>query len=110
MGQGWTAAGHAVPFDPWTLAGRIGAAVFLLLLAWIVIRALAQHRRYRAVGVLGETDIEAVREAVARAEKRTVGEILRTRRPSGSPRSRSCSPARPCSWPGSRGDTRRGCS
>ena len=76
MGQGWSAAGHTVPFDPWTLAGRIGAAIFVLLLAWIVIRALAQHRRFRAVGVLGESDIEAVREAVARAEKRTVGEIL----------------------------------
>ncbi len=74
--NGWSAGGHALPFDPWTLAGRIGAAVFVLLLAWIVVRAVVQHSRYRAVGTLGAADVDAVREALARAEKRTIGEIL----------------------------------
>jgi putative membrane protein len=74
--NGWGAGGHALPFDPWTLAGRIGAAVFVLVLVWIVVRALVQHARYRAVGTLNAADVDAVRAALARAEKRTVGEIL----------------------------------
>lgn len=76
MQSGWSAGGHAAPFDGWALAGQVGAAVFLVLIAWIVLRAVVQRSHYRAVGVLSPTDTEAVRAAVAAAERRTVGEIL----------------------------------
>jgi len=73
---GWSAGGHAAPFDAWALAGQVGAVVFLALLAWMVLRAIVQRSRYRAVGVLSPADTEVVRAAVAAAERRTVGEIL----------------------------------
>jgi len=76
MGGGWSAGGHATLFDPWALAGQIGAAVFLALLAWIVLRAIVQRAHYRAVGVLSPADNEAVHAALVAAERRTVGEIL----------------------------------
>jgi len=76
MGGGWSAGGHGVPFDPWTLAGQIGAAVFLVLLAWMVLRAFLHRSRYRAVGVLSPADTEAVHAALVEAERRTVGEVL----------------------------------
>jgi putative membrane protein len=50
--------------------------VFAALLLVLIVRALVRHRRYRAVGVLDEDDRRSVREAIARAEKKTVGEIL----------------------------------
>jgi putative membrane protein len=64
------------PIDPWTLAGRVGAVLALALLTWIVLRAVVQRSRYRAVRALGPVDTEKVREAVAAAERRTIGEIL----------------------------------
>ncbi|MCD6380382.1 hypothetical protein J7M07_08070 [bacterium] len=50
--------------------------VFVGLLVIFVLRALLQHRRYSAVGTFNEDDRSMVREAIARAEKKTVGEIL----------------------------------
>ncbi len=50
--------------------------VFAVVFLFFVIRALVLHRRYSAVGVLSEDDRREVREAIARAEKKTVGEIL----------------------------------
>ena len=52
---------------PWIFAG---------LLCFFVLRALVRQRRYSAVGVLNEEDLRVVREAIAGAEKKTVGEIL----------------------------------
>jgi putative membrane protein len=46
------------------------------LLLFFVVRALVRQRRYRAVGTFSEDDRRIVREAIARAEKKTVGEIL----------------------------------
>lgn len=58
---------RAARFAPW-----VGALAVLVL----VIRALAQTRRYRAVGLLNEADLEAVHVALRDAERRTVGEIV----------------------------------
>jgi putative membrane protein len=72
----WEAAGHASP-DGWpVLVGQIALAVLVALYAFLVVRALARRRRYRAVGVLSDTDVAAVHAALAAAERRTVGEIL----------------------------------
>lgn len=70
--QSWTAA-H--PVDPWPWLGVAGGALFALLLCVAVGRALARRGRYRAVDVLGERDVEAVREALRAVERRTTGEI-----------------------------------
>lgn len=48
----------------------------LALPALLVVRALVQHRRYRAVEVLTPADLDALHEAVRAAERRTVGEIV----------------------------------
>jgi putative membrane protein len=50
--------------------------VFAVVLLFFVARALARRRRYSAVGVLDEDDRRRVREAIAQAERKTVGEIL----------------------------------
>jgi putative membrane protein len=60
-------AAQATRWVPW-----LGACAVLAL----VLRALAQAQRYRAVGVLTDADIEAVHEEVRQAERRTVGEIV----------------------------------
>lgn len=74
--QDWRAVGHASP-EGW--AERLGlfALVALGLAgAFLVARALARRRRYRAIGVLSEADLAVVHAALADAERRTVGEIL----------------------------------
>ncbi len=58
---------QAASAAPW-----IGALAVLAL----VVRAAAQSRLYRAVGVLSPADLEAVHEAIRDAERRTVGEIV----------------------------------
>ena len=58
---------RALELAPW-----LGVA----LLALLVVRALVQHRRYRAVDLLTPTDLEALHEAVRAAERRTIGEIV----------------------------------
>jgi putative membrane protein len=50
--------------------------VFAAGLLLFVLRALVRQRRYNAVGSLCEDDRRVVREAIARAERKTVGEIL----------------------------------
>ncbi len=50
--------------------------IFVTLLLFFVLRALVRQRRYSAVGTLSEDDARIVREAITRAEKKTVGEIL----------------------------------
>lgn len=71
----WSAAHAAEPawhrwlglVGPWVLAGAVAA---------LVLRALLQHRRYRALGVLSEADLELVHAALRAAESKTVGEIV----------------------------------
>jgi putative membrane protein len=71
----WQAA-HAD--EPWwyRALGTWGPWALAVLLAVLVLRALVQARRYRAVGVLSQADVEAVHEALRAAEKQTVGEIV----------------------------------
>jgi putative membrane protein len=61
----WLARG--LELAPW-----LGVA----LLASLVVRALVQQRRYRAVDVLEPADLEALHEAVRAAERRTIGEVV----------------------------------
>jgi putative membrane protein len=70
------ASDHATPFD-WLgnlglAAASIAAGVFLVLL----IRGLQQRRRYRATAVLGEPERAELADEIARAERRTMGEIV----------------------------------
>ncbi len=46
------------------------------MLLFLVVRAIFRQRRYRVASSFTEDDRRAVREAVAAAERRTVGEIL----------------------------------
>jgi putative membrane protein len=70
----WRAVGHAFasPFGAWT---RLAAGLLALTVAILVARAIAQHRRYRAVGVLGKEQVAQLVRAIAQAEQRTLGEI-----------------------------------
>ena len=72
----WTAAGTQVSSDFWRVAGLAGAAIFAALLLFLVVRAIFRHRRYRVASSFTEDDRRAVREEIAAAERRTVGEIL----------------------------------
>ena len=76
LGTDWTAAGEQAASDLWQIAGLVGGAVFAALLLFFVVRALLRHGRYRVVRSFTEEDGRAVHDAVAAAEKRTVGEIL----------------------------------
>ncbi len=76
LGSDWTAAGSQASGDFWRIAGLVGAALFAALLLFLVVRALFRQRRYRVASSFTEDDRRAVREAVAAAERRTVGEIL----------------------------------
>ena len=75
-GSAWTAAGTQESVDFWQIAGLVGAVTFAGLLLFFIVRALFRHRRYRVAGSFTEEDQRVVREAVAAAERRTVGEIL----------------------------------
>jgi putative membrane protein len=75
-GMGWTPAGdqaYAGLAHAWSVAGPLVAAA---LLAGFVGLALVRRRRYRVDCAFGEEDRRAVHEAIASAERRTVGEIL----------------------------------
>ena len=56
--------------------GIVLPLVFAALLVLLVLRAATRQSRYRVVRSFGEEDRRAVREAVAAAERRMVGEIL----------------------------------
>ena len=60
----------------WHTVTAIAPWIFAGLLLFFVLRALVRRRRYSAVGVLNEDDLSVVRDAITRAEKKTVGEIL----------------------------------
>lgn len=73
---GWSAVGEQAGTG---LAGWVAIGlpvVFAALLLLLVLRAATRQGRYRVTRSFGEDDRHAVREAVAAAERRTVGEIL----------------------------------
>jgi putative membrane protein len=72
----WESAGHAVSFAWVEYAGALGASVLLLGLLFLIARGLTRRSRYCAVDRLSPTDLEAIREEIVAAEKRTVGEIV----------------------------------
>jgi putative membrane protein len=72
---GWEAA-HA-PEAWWHRALGLGGPWLLAaVVCFFVVRALLHAKRFRAVGVLSERDIEALHEALRAAESKTVGEIV----------------------------------
>jgi putative membrane protein len=54
-------------FGPWLLAATLLA---------LIVRAFAQAKRYRAVGVLAQADLDQVHDALRAAEQKTIGEIV----------------------------------
>lgn len=74
--QDWTVAADQATSDWLEQLSLLGAAVLGLLFLVAIVRAIARQKRYRAVEVLSPEGLEAVREAVVAAERRTVGEIL----------------------------------
>lgn len=60
----------------WHQISMITPWVFAGLLLFFALRAVLRQRRYRAMGILDEDDKRIVREAIARAERKTVGEIM----------------------------------
>lgn len=58
------------------LVAEYGPLALAALLAVVVVIALVRQRRYCAVSVLTPADRDAVRAALAAAERRTVGEIV----------------------------------
>jgi putative membrane protein len=76
MNEWSSAAGEQISGGLWHSVTTIAPWIFAALLAVFVLRALIRQRRYSAVGTFDEEDRRVVREAIARAEKKTVGEIL----------------------------------
>ncbi len=76
MNEWETTAGEQLSGGLWDKVLTVAPWVFAGLLVILILRALVRHRRYSAVGTLSEKDQSTVREAIARAEKKTVGEIL----------------------------------
>jgi len=74
--SGWAPAGEQAAAGLWYFVGLFGPAVFAALLMFLVARALFRSDRYRVVSAFNAGDRRAVRDAVAAAEKRTVGEIV----------------------------------
>lgn len=72
----WTATAGQSGQEIWLIVGLVGPAIFALLVVGLVLRSALRQRRYRAVEALGDEDHRAVKQAVAEAERRTVGEIL----------------------------------
>jgi len=72
----WTAVGEQAANEAWHLLGLAGPAIVALLLLYFVVRAVLRHGRYRVVKTFGDEDRAAVHEAIANAERRTVGELL----------------------------------
>jgi len=74
--ESWAGVGRQAGESLWLLLGRFGPAAFAALLLFLVARAVLRHGRYRVLRSFGDEDRRAVREAVAAAERKTVGEIL----------------------------------
>ena len=76
MNEWSTVGGEQLSSGLWHKVTLIAPWIFAALLLVFILRALIRHRRYSAVGTFNEEDRRIVREAIARAEKKTVGEIL----------------------------------
>ena len=76
MNEWGSTAGEQVSVGLWHAVTMVTPWVFAALLLFFVVRALLRQRRYSAVGTFSEEDRCIVREAIGRAEKKTVGEIL----------------------------------
>jgi putative membrane protein len=76
MNDWGSAYGEQLVGGVWHTVTTVAPWVFAALLLFFVLRALVRHGRYRAVGTFSEDDRRIVREAIARAETKTVGEIL----------------------------------
>ncbi len=74
--QDWGSVGHSIQSVWFEFVGHWGLLFFLALFLLALVRAALRQHRYRAVGVLDQDDIEALRDEIVAAEKRTVGEIL----------------------------------
>ncbi len=71
----WTSVVH----DRGTLGlwlARGAEAAFGVVLLALIVRALVVERRYRARDAMNESDLAHLREALAAAERRTIGEIV----------------------------------
>lgn len=76
MHTDWSAVGNQAGTETWYVIAIALPLVFVALLAFFVLRAVARQSRYRAVSLLGDEDHRAVHAALAEAERKTVGEIL----------------------------------
>jgi len=76
MNDWGSVGGEQVSGGLWYTVTSITPWIFAALLLFLVLRAVIRQRRYSAVGTFSEEDRSSVREAIARAEKKTVGEIL----------------------------------
>ena len=74
--QTWGGAGEQAASAVWQVIGIAGPAIFTTLLVFFILRAIIRQRRYRVVGAFDEEDRRAVHQAIAEAERKTVGEIL----------------------------------
>jgi len=74
--QSWTAAGEQAGTGLWHMVGLVAPLLFAALLLVLLVRAASRRRRYSATAALDEQDQRAVHDAIAAAERRTVGEIL----------------------------------
>lgn len=74
--QDWVSGGHEVPLGLAFWFTNAALTVLLAGYAALFVRAFLRRRWYRARGVLSDSDLAALKEAVAVAERRTIGEIL----------------------------------
>jgi putative membrane protein len=72
----WTSAADQTGGNLWQIIGLVGPLVFAAILLFFLVRAAARQGRYRVSREFNDADRGAVREAIAAAERRTVGEIL----------------------------------
>ena len=75
-GAAWSAVGDQAAGGVWYIVAIVLPLVFAGLLLFFVLRAILRQRRYRVVGSFDKEDERAVHQALAEAERRTVGEIL----------------------------------
>jgi len=72
----WTPAADQSAGDLLHTIGLVGGGLFAALLLFLILRALVQQPRYRVTRSFGADDLQAVKQALVAAEKRTVGEIV----------------------------------
>jgi putative membrane protein len=77
LSQGdWSASGEQLARAWHETLALVGPPLFVAGLAILVVRALVQARRYRALAALSAADLDELHAAVREAERRTVGEIV----------------------------------